>query len=383
MKVQTIKTEIGERYIVLDSNYQIVGPIFRYLKYLDSLDKSPYTLKTYAHFLKIYCEFLEENELTIYSIFSAPKGYIDILVDYIGWLKNKTRQLNITDINPKKNTRSNATINNMMGAVEGMYTFLAANKDVPEVNFYKEKLRTFVNYKSFLYETTKKATRRENILKLRMIQDESYEFITRKQYFDLFKACNNRRDQLILALMFECGLRIGEVIGLHIEDCKPQDGSLQIRQRDNLPNNARVKYRSEGMVFMPGYVVDLLIDYLIEDVVNISNDMLFVNLYHGNLGESLQANTVEKLFQRLSKKTGIKVHPHMLRHGFATERRNSGIALIDLKEQMRHKQLQSTLIYTHVTNDQKREIANKFYSIKQESAVYMKKFFEEEENGDE
>src|SRR5690606_23056208 len=209
-------------------------------------------------------------------------------------------QSNIKAFQRNRKTRSNATINNMMVAVQGMYTFLANNKEIPKVEFYREKMKTITSYKGFLHETTKKSTIRENILKLKTVQDESYEFITREQYNSLFRACNNRRDKLIIALMFECGLRIGEVIGLHIEDCKPQDGSIYIRHRDNLPNDARVKNHSEGVAFMPDYVISLLIDYLTEDILNISNDMLFVNLYRGNIGEAIKVNTVEDLFKRLS-----------------------------------------------------------------------------------
>ncbi|REE84571.1 integrase/recombinase XerD [Paenibacillus taihuensis] len=377
MKVQTIQTGTGKRYIVLDNNYKVIEPVLKYLKYLDSLERSPYTLKTYAHFLKIYCEFLEKNRLTVYSIFEAKQGAIEILVDYIGWLKGNNTQSNIKVFRRNRKTRSNATINNMLVAVQGMYTFLANNKEIPKVEFYKEKMGTIKSYKGFLHETTKKSTTRENILKLKTVQDESYEFITREQYNILYKACNNRRDKLIIALMFECGLRIGEVIGLHIEDCKPQDGSIYITHRENLPNDARVKNHSEGVAFMPDYVISLLIDYLTEDILDVHNDMLFVNLYRGNIGEAIKVNTVEDLFKRLSLISGIKVNPHMLRHGFATERKKSGLDLMSLKELLRHNLIQSTMIYTHVTNEDKRDMAIEFYESKQESAEYMKRFTQE------
>ena len=383
MKVQKIQTEKGKRYIVLDKDFKVIEPVLKYVKYLDSLDKAPDTLKNYARFLKIYCEFLEENGLTVYSIFSTKRGYIEILVDYIGWLKKSSSQSYIKNSDSKSNMRKNVTINIMMMPVLGMYTFLAANNDVPEVNFYREKMRSITNYKSFLYETTKKSTIRESILKLKTVKDESYEFVTREQFITLFEACNNRRDKLILALMFECGLRIGEVIGLHIEDCKPQNGSIYITHRENLSNDARVKCHSEGVAFMPDYVVNLMIDYLTEDVLDIQNDMLFVNLYRGDIGQAIKANTVEDLFKRLSLKSGLNVHPHMLRHGFATERKRYGMDIIDIKELMRHKLLQSTMIYTHVTNEQKWEVAKEFYSARQESAEYMKRFVQEESHDEE
>lgn len=377
VKVQKILTEKGIRYIVLDKNYRIVEPVLKYLKYLDSLDRSPNTLKTYAGHLKTYCEFLEKKGLSVCSIFSADKGCLEILVDYIGWLKS-FNQKKIKIFSAIRDVRKNATINAMMMPVEGMYAFLAANNDVPEINFLKNKRETITTYKKFLFETTKKSMVQENILKLKTVQDESYQFVTREQYNKLFAACSNRRDKLILALMFETGLRIGEVLGLHIEDCKPQDKSIYIKHRENLPNNARVKNHSEGIAFMPDYVVDLMIDYLTEDILHIQNDMLFVNLYRGRIGDAMEINTVEDLFNRLSKKAGLDVHPHMFRHGFATERRRAGTDIVIVQKLMRHKQLRSTMIYEHVTNDELRKITEEFYSRKQKSLEFTKRFLNEE-----
>ena len=377
VKVQKIQTEKGVRYIVLDKNYRIVEPVLKYLKYLDSLDRSPNTLKTYAGHLKTYCEFLEKKGLSVCSIFSADKGYLEILLDYIGELKS-VNQKKIKIFSSRRDVRKNATINAMMMPVEGMYAFLSANNDVPEIKFFNNKRGTLTTYKKFLFETTKKSMVQKNILKLKTLQDESYKFVTREQYNKLFAACSNRRDKLILALMFETGLRIGEVLGLHIEDCKPQDKSIYIKHRENLPNNARVKNHSEGVAFMPDYVVDLMIDYLTEDILNIQNDILFVNLYRGKIGEAMEVNTIEDLLVRLSKKTGLDIHPHMFRHGFGTERRRAGTDIAIIQKLMRHKQLRSTMIYAHVTNDELRKATEEFYSRKQEPLEFTKRFLNEE-----
>jgi site-specific recombinase XerD len=47
--------------MVLDNDYLPVEPIQKYLHYLDSLERSPNTIATYAHNLKLFWEFLEEN----------------------------------------------------------------------------------------------------------------------------------------------------------------------------------------------------------------------------------------------------------------------------------------------------------------------------------
>ena len=377
MKIQDIITNKGLRYIVLDDNYDEILPVNKYLKYLDAKEKSPYTIKSYAYHLKIYCKYLSSNNMDVCSIFSQENGYLDILVDYINWLKIKNHSSKIEYFDKIRNERKSKTINYMMIPVMGMYEYLSNNNEVPKVSFTKEVLNPNPSYKGFLYETTNKGKSRINILKLKEIKDESFKFVTRKQYFELYNACRNNRNKLILALMFECGLRLGETIGLFVEDCEPWNAKINIVHRENLANNARVKNKSEGIIFMPDYVVELMVDYLTTDLADIETEFLFVNLHGKNYGKPLQPNTVEKLFKVLSKKTGIKVHPHMLRHGFATERYESGEDIITIKELLRHSSINSTIIYTHVRNDKKRESTEKFYENKNETTEYLKSLIEE------
>ncbi|WP_024857277.1 site-specific integrase [Ruminococcus albus] len=68
----------------------------------------------------------------------------------------------------------------------------------------------------------------------------------------------------------------------------------------------------------------------------------------------MKADNVEKLFARLSKKVGYKVHPHMLRHGFATEKLEAGWQMVDIQAYLRHKNLSSTQIYATYSDELKK-----------------------------
>ena len=64
MKIQEALLSNGAKmWLVLDGEYQPVAPIMRYLRYLESLRRSPNTLRAYALDLKLYWEFLEQNVL--------------------------------------------------------------------------------------------------------------------------------------------------------------------------------------------------------------------------------------------------------------------------------------------------------------------------------
>ena len=49
MKVQVIETDYGERYLLLDRNYRVVGPVKRWLKFCDNCGRLLNTLRTYAY----------------------------------------------------------------------------------------------------------------------------------------------------------------------------------------------------------------------------------------------------------------------------------------------------------------------------------------------
>jgi len=102
-------------------------------------------------------------------------------------------------------------------------------------------------------------------------------------------------------------------------------------------------------------------DYIVDELVDYDTDYLFVNLQGKNKGEPMKPITIQKLFERLSKKVGYRVHPHMCRYGHATELLEVGWDLVEIKERLRHKNVQSTNIYTHLSDEQKRKKINDLY----------------------
>ncbi|EXM40905.1 hypothetical protein RASY3_00775 [Ruminococcus albus SY3] len=171
----------------------------------------------------------------------------------------------------------------------------------------------------------------------------------------LKSVCSCRRDQILLAFMYEGGERLSEAIGTHLCDLDNlEDGIVKIIPRINPENNARVKNYAGGLIKLPRYVIDLIIDYLTYDISKYDSDYLFLTLRGTNEGKPMKADNVEKLFARLSKKVGYKVHPHMLRHGFATEKLEAGWQMVDIQAYLRHKNLSSTQIYATYSDELKK-----------------------------
>lgn len=361
MKVQPINTPRGERYILIDNKLRPIEDVAKYLKFLDITGKSPNTIKSYAQHLKVYCEFLETQGIGIREIFANPRiGPIDLFTLFIEYLQSPS-SCRVTSYNG----RSDSTINTIVDTVLQFYQYLSKNEDLHELDAYKQQ-RMNPQFKSFLSELVKNKQKATTSIFHRKEEKKPIKHITREQYTALFKVCTNNRDRLLLALLYEAGLRVSEALGLHIRDVSQlEDGIIRITPRENNENGARVKNKAGGIVKLPPYVVDLLIDYINNDILDYDSDFLFLVLNGPTAGNPLSVSTVEKLFERLSKQVGFHVTPHMLRHGFATEKLEAGWDFIDISKYLRHTSVQSTQIYTHYSDELKLEKMRSFFEQNQ------------------
>ena len=94
------------------------------------------------------------------------------------------------------------------------------------------------------------------------------------------------------------------------------------------------------------------------------NSALFLNRYGGRL----PARRVQKILEKYARIIDKRVHPHMLRHTFATHLLDGGADLRVVQELLGHAQLSSTQIYTHVTKSQARKIYLSAHPMAQEKS---------------
>ena len=83
-------------------------------------------------------------------------------------------------------------------------------------------------------------------------------------------------------------------------------------------------------------------------------------LFTGPNGK-LSSRNIQKIMQNVAKKAGIKksVHPHTLRHSFATHLLESGIDIRMIQELLGHADLSTTQIYTHVSSEEMKKISSR------------------------
>lgn len=358
MEVLSVNTPRGERWILVDDNYNDIEEVHLFLKHLSNIERSPNTLKNYCYHLKLFYEYMEYIEINVLEIRSASIGALNVLSNFMFYLRYPRAAQNIYEINKESPVRSERTTNIIISVILEFYEFLAVSYQIESLDLYGISSKS--HYKHFMYEMNLgKKSKNKKFLKLKEAK-KRIQYITRKQFDEIFSSCNNLRDKLLVSLLFECGLRIGEALGIQYADLDEYEkGILKVVFRDSNPNNARVKNRAEGIVIMPNSVLYLLEKYINNETLDYESDFLFINLYGANQGLPMTKSNVNRIFENLSQKIGYHVHPHMLRHGFATEKLSNGWQMIDIAEHLRHRSISSTTIYAEYTLDiRKRKMRN-------------------------
>ncbi|OYE03566.1 tyrosine-type recombinase/integrase [Nostoc sp. 'Peltigera membranacea cyanobiont' 232] len=355
MKVQRVRIPKSEKvtWIVLGDDYLPIEPIREYLAYLESIERSPNTIRSYAHHLSLYWEYLETYDLDWTQV-----SVIE-LAEFMAWLRSPNPQ-KIASMQEVVAKRTESTVNVILTSVCMLYDFHEKTGKVPHIPLYRSQVMPGRKYKSFLHHITKSKSTRTRLLKLK--EPKHYpETLSSEQVKQLIDNCKRIRDKFLICLLHESGMRIGQALGLRHEDIQSWDNLIKVIPRDDNANGARAKGNSPYNVDVTKELMGLYSQYLQDEFMEILGDDLsdyvFVNLWDGEIGSAMTYNNVMDLFNRLKRKTGIAAHPHMLRHTHATELVREGVGMAYVQKRLNHASIQTTIdTYVHVNNeDMKRE----------------------------
>lgn len=146
-----------------------------------------------------------------------------------------------------------------------------------------------------------------------------------------------QRDLLIFELLYGCGLRISELVGLDLEDIDHTERWIRVRG----------KGRKERQVPYGGKAATALDAYLAARQAKLGEHGLIVNRFGTRLSDR-NAREVVKLYSRVLAGDS-SLHPHSLRHAFATHLLADGADLRSIQELLGHARLATTQKYTQVS----------------------------------
>lgn len=184
------------------------------------------------------------------------------------------------------------------------------------------------------------------------------DFFSEKEIDSLLTANEKRtdklkdRDQALLMLMFASGLRASEVVNLTFNQVDFDNRIMKVSGKGN--KDRLVPFTNSAKEAMLNYINGLRKDLLKEDT-----KYIFLN----SQGNKMTVRGLEYILDEIETKTGLygKIHPHMLRHSFATKMLNRGADLRTIQELLGHSSIETTSIYTHVAYENMKETYEKTF----------------------
>lgn len=158
-----------------------------------------------------------------------------------------------------------------------------------------------------------------------------------------------QRNLLIIRMLYATGVRVSELVNVRLGDINIGERTIKILGKGS----------KERIVVFGNNTKEILELYLKDGRCSLDkrdNDYLFLNKDGGKLSDRY----VREIINDIIVKASITMHvsPHMLRHTFATDMLNNGADLVSVKDLLGHESLNTTSIYTHVSNEKIREIYN-------------------------
>ena len=185
------------------------------------------------------------------------------------------------------------------------------------------------------------------------------DFLSLAEIDQLFAAIDHstpegQRNRAMLETLYSCGLRVSELINLQLSKLYLDAGFVRVIGKGN----------KERLVPIGGEAVKQIKLYKdhIRSLMKIKTgqeDVLFLN----RRGSALSRVMVFLILKDLTAKGGIKknIHPHVLRHSFATHLVEAGADLRAVQEMLGHKSITTTEIYTHLDRSYLRNTLEKYH----------------------
>jgi len=281
----------------------------KYINYLQvERNASPYTVRNYTTDLLGFFQFLRTREIG--SLKEVDKH---VLRDYLSHLMEQGLV--------------KASIARKLSAIRSFYRYLLRERIIP---------------------TSPLATTSSPKLDKRLPSFLTQEEVKQLLEAPDFSTPQGQRDRALIELLYASGLRVSELVNINLEQVNLDSCEIRVWGKGS----------KERVVLMGKPAANALRTYLSQGRPKLIGEKrtsaLFLNRYGGRVKE----RRVQRILEKYTSIAGIdkRVHPHMLRHTFATHLLDGGADLRVVQELLGHANLSSTQIYTHVTRSQAKKV---------------------------
>jgi integrase/recombinase XerD len=164
--------------------------------------------------------------------------------------------------------------------------------------------------------------------------------LTKQEVIDLIKASKTAKSKLILQLLYSSGLRVSEIVNLKPSDLDFSENTGWVREG---------KGKKDRIFILSEKLSKKLKKFAFK-----RQDWKYLF----SKEKPLTTRNIQKIVQKASKSAGInkEVHPHTLRHSFATHLLDNGTDIRKIQILLGHSNISTTMIYSHVSNEQLKSI---------------------------
>jgi integrase/recombinase XerD len=165
---------------------------------------------------------------------------------------------------------------------------------------------------------------------------------------------NGHRNKALIEVMYGCGLRVSELIGLQISNIYREDGFLRIIGKGS----------KERLVPIGDNSLKILFQYIEGARLHISAKPKFTDtVFLNSRGTGLTRQMVFLIVKDLAERNGISktISPHTFRHSFATHLLEGGANLLAVQQMLGHASVSTTEIYTHISDELLRDTLTTYH----------------------
>ncbi|WP_240925065.1 site-specific tyrosine recombinase/integron integrase [Maribellus sediminis] len=301
-----------------------MGRFFEGLKDLAYIDYAALKIKTKPMVLQKASRDYSHRSST-----ELPKGYIELLKQkrysqstqktYSAYFKDFVHYFSERDLNEVSGDEINAYLLALINKWD--ITTSEQNQRINSIKFYYEKVLRKARQ---VYEIER--PRKEKILP---------DILSKEEVGAILKATENLKHKTLLSAIYSCGLRRSELVNLKVKDVDSKRMMIKI---------SGAKGKKDRYVQLSEGLLKLLRQYHREYKPGFW-------LFEGQKGGPYSPENISILLKTAAQKAGItkRVHPHMLRHSFATHQLEQGVDIRFIQAWLGHDSLKTTQRYTHVT----------------------------------
>ena len=348
-----------QTYLLDSASARHVAEYISYLKIERALSAN--TVQSYIHDISLYCKFLSGEESG--ALPAAGVGVEDGKVEVAsvgcegGAASNAVAGGAAEDVsNAQATTPSTASLSDVtpqtISLFEG-YLMSVANGGAPYASTSARRILAAVfGLHKFLYAEgvlPQDPTCGKSVPKT---PDRLPDVLTVAQVAEILdqpfpKSAPGVRDRAILEVLYGCGLRVSELVGLCVGDVIFTESFLRAHGKGD--KMRLVPLAGSAKVALAKYMQDARSSLFTRE----NPPYVFLNRY----GKQISRQSVHKICARAGAAVGIKdLHPHTLRHSFATHLLEGGADLRVIQVMLGHADISTTQIYTHVSRTHAKEI---------------------------